>query len=216
MPIPISVSANLTKSTHTSTPSMSSTINVNVAAGNTDSTKESASRSSQQEREQSIPDALPSQTESFDNFTAYPSVPYEPSAPSSSTHPYPLYSLRESITINPDDENRFKDKYIELLINVINSPKKVLKSCIEPSKMIILPADELSILIALLSGVNDVEIIIEEQAVSCLGKVKFIKDISRILVGGLDLQIKYNHIYNRLLGYHVSLVHTFLNNSKEK
>ncbi|KAH7820930.1 uncharacterized protein MONOS_9168 [Monocercomonoides exilis] len=131
MPIPISVSANLTKSTHTSTPSMSSTINVNVAAGNTDSTKEAASRN-QQEREQSIPDVLPSQTEPFDNFTAYPSVPFEPSAPSSSTHPYPLYSLRESITINPDDENRFKDKYIELLINVINSPKKYSRVALNP------------------------------------------------------------------------------------
>ncbi|KAH7815804.1 uncharacterized protein MONOS_13255 [Monocercomonoides exilis] len=76
MPIPISVSANLTKSTNTSTPSMSNTINVNVAAGNTDSTKEAASRScehsllptrntgrNQQEQEQSIPEALPSQTD---------------------------------------------------------------------------------------------------------------------------------------------------------
>ncbi|KAH7822619.1 uncharacterized protein MONOS_12452 [Monocercomonoides exilis] len=109
MPIPISVTANLTKSTHTSTPSMSNTINVNVAAGNTDSTKEAASRrSSQQEREQSIPERIsdprgdfvpeahPSQTESFDNFTAHPSVPFEPSAPSLSTHPYPLCSSQST------------------------------------------------------------------------------------------------------------------------
>lgn len=187
MSLPITVSANLSKTTHNSTPSMSNTINVNVANGTTDI---------KDPIKTPVPlEQLPEQdNKTIECFEPYPLPPaFEP-------------RRREMIPISPADEARFKDKYIQILIDVINSPTKTIKNRVEPSQYIIMSADDLTNLIALISGINDVQLAIDEGA-SCLGRVKLIHDVSRILVNGLDLQVEYNHIYNRLLYYHVSLKH---------
>ncbi len=154
-----------------------------------------------------------SSSASLDRELVKPRVPLirinKPTSTETDPSPTPALTEQDPLPITRTDDEPasqiVEHKLLQVLVGLFSQDITLIKNVIEPSEGIILTKTDLVDLIQTITGEQNVEIISEPPHVKCFEKLKMWDIITRIKVNNLDFHVEYNHQYNQLQQYHISL-----------